>query len=283
MIFDKTEEINLSSFFNIFKRRRKIILVTAISIFSIFFLRTLIQRKFEPVYKGYFLLLVNDPMKANNSRNTNMFEGVSMFEEIARNNTDLDTPTLIELLKSRLLLEPIHKKFNLDPNRLKQRLSIQIVGSKRKMVFDRPKGVLEVSLISKNPKKDLIILEEISQIYLQAALYQRQERLSSGLEFLNSQEPDLRSKASSIQDKIADFRKKNSFLTPIIESESIKNNQRLLEQKLLELKLERERINDVKIGIAEGTLTAIGFQEAIGSNISNANSGLKIADFDQEL
>ena len=62
-------------------------------------------------------------MDQGNKRVSN--QELRIFEELASNNTDNDVPTLIELLRSTLLLEPVANKFNLKPKVLKNRIEIK--------------------------------------------------------------------------------------------------------------------------------------------------------------
>ena len=62
---------------------------------------TTLQRTLSPLFLGSFTLLINDPLNKKNSSNP-LTEG--LIEDLARNTTDNDIPTLIELLKSPYLL-----------------------------------------------------------------------------------------------------------------------------------------------------------------------------------
>ena len=47
-----------------------------------------------------------------------------MFEQLARNTTSIDIPTLIEVLKSPLLLKPVAEQFNIPARSLSARINI---------------------------------------------------------------------------------------------------------------------------------------------------------------
>ena len=76
---------------------------------------------------------------------------------------------------------------------------------------DRADGILVLSFESRKPKKDILLLQDLSQAYLRTTKSMRQETLSEGLAFLNSQEPILQEKVSSIQQKLESLRLKNSL------------------------------------------------------------------------
>ena len=180
---------------------------------------TAYQRLFRPVYQGSFSLLITDPISvivAHVERGCRLG-----FEQLARNTTKNDIPTLIEVLQSPLLLEPIAQRFDLNSKALAQRISISTGGVKRR----EAEGVLKVSLTGRNPKADSKLLEAISETYLQAALQQRQQRLSDGLNFLTKQAPELRQKTETIQAELAAFRRQHSLLEPITEGSAIKQRE----------------------------------------------------------
>ena len=95
----------------------------------------------------------------------------TMFEQLARNTTSNDIPTLIEVLQSPVLLQPVANQFDLSTDALIGRIAISTGGVKRK----EAKGVLNVRLTGRNPVEDERLLKALSNTYLQAAL-QRQRR-----------------------------------------------------------------------------------------------------------
>ena len=98
------EDLDIKDIINSFKRRKKIILASAFSIFLITCFYTVYQRLFKPTFIGNFTLLINDPLSTNNESSG---EATQLFTKLARNTTQNDLPTLIELLKSPNLLVPI--------------------------------------------------------------------------------------------------------------------------------------------------------------------------------
>ena len=208
-----------------------------------------------------------------------------MFEQLARNTTQNDIPTLIEVLQSPLLLEPIAQRFDLNSTALAERISISTGGAKRR----EAEGVLKVSLTGRDPKADTKLLEAISDTYLQAALQQRQQRLADGLNFLNKQAPELQQKTEAIQAELAAFRRQNSLLEPTTEGGALKQREEMVMDQILGLEAERSRLQRVRQEIESGTLSARGFQEAIGTGSGSLgsgpgqNQGLSVSDADQSL
>ena len=276
------DEIDLRELWRALQRRKKLVAVTAASVIVLASLFTTYQRLFRPVYQGSFSLLITDPISNEGGGRSGManVEG-TMFEQLARNTTSNDIPTLIEVLQSPVLLQPVADKFELSAGGLTSRINISTGGAKRM----EAEGVLNVRLTGRNPIEDERLLKALSNTYLQAALQQRQRRLADGLAFLNKQAPSLQTRLDQLQGELADFRTRYSLLEPTAEGGALKERETAMAAQVLGLEADRNRLLKVRGEIASGTLTARGFQEAIGNNTSGgqANSGLTVSDVDQSL
>ena len=276
------DEIDLRELWRALKRRKKIVGTTAAAVLALSALVTVYQRLFTPVYQGSFSLLISDPIDNEQRQGAQAALATGgVFEQLARNSTSNDIPTLIEVLQSPLLLGPIAKRFDLSATGLAQRISIATGGEKRK----EAKGVLNVSLTGRNPKQDETLLRAISETYLQAALQQRQQRLNDGLAFLNKQAPALQQRTAALQTELAEFRERHSLLEPTAEGAALKERTAQLEAQALALQADRQRLLKVRLGIANGSLSARGFQEAISSGVTTgqAGGGLSVSGRDQSL
>lgn len=274
--------IGLRELWRALQRRKKLVVLTAGSVILLAALFTTYQRLFRPVYQGSFSLLITDPISNESGGRSSManVEG-TMFEQLARNTTSNDIPTLIEVLQSPVLLQPVAEKFGLSAGGLSGRIEIKTVGTPRNYA----EGVLNVSLTGRDPIEDERLLKALSNTYLQAALQQRQRRLSDGLDFLNKQAPSLQTKLDQLQGELADFRTRYSLLEPTAEGGALKEREAAMSAQVLSLEAERNRLIKVRGEIASGTLTARGFQEEIGNSGGGgqANSGLTVSDVDQSL
>ena len=107
------DEIDLSEIGRVIKRRKLFVGIT----FSLFFTLqlgfTIYQRIFNPIYRGSFKLLISDPL--NEQKNAGL--GNEMIESLARNETTNDIPTLIELLKSPVILNDLARKSSITSNK----------------------------------------------------------------------------------------------------------------------------------------------------------------------
>ena len=276
------DEINLREVFRALQRRKKLVAVTAGGVILLAALFTTYQRVFRPVYEGSFSLLISDPISDEGGGRADLTgAGGFVFEQLARNTTSNDIPTLIEVLQSPVLLQPLADQFDLSTNALRNRIDISTGGVTRKQA----EGVLNVRLIGRNPVEDGRLLSALSNAYLQAALQQRQRRLSDGLDFLTNQEPSLETKVDQIQGELAQFRVRHSLLEPFLQGEALMLREVSMEEKVLEFEAERIRLLRVRDEIANGTLTTLGFQEAIGPTGGSgvANTGLTVSDVDRNL
>ena len=262
-------------------RRKKLIGFVFTGFLSLSVVISIYQRVFTPIFRGSFVLLITDPI--SNDKRSSAAADVSLFEQLALNTTNNDIPNLIEVLQSPLLLDPIAKRFQIPLDQLLQRINITTGGMKR----EEAEGILKVSLTSNDPYEDQLLLQAISKAYLGAALQQRQQRLVDGINFLNQQSPSLQEKADAIQMELADFRRRNSLLEPIVEGAALKKRELNLNDNILLLEAERSRLQLVRKEILNGSLSARGFQEAISTggsmNRGGAAQGLAVSDADQSL
>ena len=276
--------INLGELWRVVRRRKKVVAVSAGAVVFISVLITGYQRLFRPVYQGAFSLLITDPISSSSEdgRGVGAVSGEgSIFEALARNTTRNDIPTLIEVLRSPVLLAPIAERFDLKVKALADRIEISTGGDRRKVA----QGVLNVSLTGRDPDKTLRLLEALSQAYLQVALEQRQQRLADGLAFLNRQSPVLERTTGELQSELAAFRERHNLLEPTGEGAALKGRLAQMDAQLLALQAERSRLLKVRQEIASGSLSARGFQEGIstGSGDSGSTQGLSVSDADQSL
>ncbi len=288
---DDGGEFNVVDLLRALRRRRKLVGLTAVAVMAITAMNTLYKRVYTPVYQGSFTLLISDPISSDGTggggRNTGDFAATSNFEALARNTTSSDIDTLIEVLRSPVLLEGVASRFGLSSRALASRITITTLETKR---FTKP-GILNVRLIGRNPAEDRNLLNAISQTYLQASLKQRQQRLNDGLIFLNRQAPLLEKRNAEVQAELAAFRKRNNSLEPTEEGVALKERLASAETNLITLQAERSRLIQVRGDVASGTLSARGFQEAIGgsgggggeASAGSGGGGLTVSTADQSL
>ena len=282
------DEIDLSQIWQILRRRQRLVLLTAAAVIAATALITTGQRLFTPTYQGGFTLLIVDPVNSNDNSGSAASVGGngpmagSVIESLALNGTRSDIPNLIELLKSPVLLGPIAQRHKTSIAALASQLEIKSGGSKQK----EANGILSVSLTGRFPQTTQKLLSDLAATYLQIALVQRQQRLADGIKFLDQQAPTLQQKTAELQQQLALFRERTTLLQPSEEGAALKS--KMLEQSdgIRSLHAERSRLLSSKQSIRDGSLTARGFQLAIGGNGTNSSGssqGLLVVDANQSL
>ena len=196
--------LDISALGDIFLRRRKIIIFSTSVLFSIFTINTLNNYFRNPIYQGSFSILIEDPIDTISTRSS------SIEERLAANNTISELPTLIQYLKSQHVLNPLAEELGISSWGLRNNLNIVLGGNKPYVA----RGILRVSLRGKNKLKTQITLEKLSKRFVDAAKEQRQLRLRSGLDFLDSEYPAINQKTKLIKSKIEQFRKKHNVVDP---------------------------------------------------------------------
>ena len=193
---------------NVLKRRKFLFFATSLTaLLSSIFLVTLAQI-FFPTYRGAFKILINDPITKKNFYNERLQKEGELVFDLAARSTDVvsnDIPTLLEYLKSEAILSPVLDKFNIRHDTLNSMFSVNIIDNAKD--FDEPAQVLYVSLISKNKKTGYEILNSIADLYLDTSIEMRKMRLSEGLAFLDSQEPELKKNSEILRNELSLERK----------------------------------------------------------------------------
>ena len=108
------DEIDLRELWRALKRRKRVAGAPFVAILIFSGCYTAHQRIFKPVYEGSFQLLITDPISDENRGATGGGEiaSNSMIESLAKNSTKSDLPTLIEVLRSPMLLSSIASRFD---------------------------------------------------------------------------------------------------------------------------------------------------------------------------
>lgn len=262
-------DFNLGELWAAIKRRRRLVAVTAGAVLLITALHTARQRLFNPVYEGSFNLLITDPISSQTEGGRSSSSGGNtVIEQLARNTTEVDIPTLMEVLRSPLLLEPIARRFDTSASDLAGRIAISTGGDRRQSA----EGVLKVALTGTDPLQAQQQLQALSQVYLNYSQQQRQQRLAEGIKFLDRQAPLLQAKSNEIQSELARFRRTHNLLEPNVEGGALREQVAAQQEQQRGLQAERARLQAVRRGIEDGSLTAVGFQEAVSTG-SGGDSG----------
>ncbi len=265
------EGIDLKGIYqSIYRKKRILFLITSIIvIFSTF--NVIKKRITNPVYQGSFKLLIKDPLGSSGS--TGNFDQLQFIKETGSGQ---DVNTLIVFLKSDYILGKLANEYKISSQSLSNNINIFRGGGSR----DKANGILTIQYRDNNLVRGRKILQSLSDTYLNASIEQKKNRLEEGLDFLNQQFPILKGNTSKIQAKLANFREKNTFLTPNSQVVTLKTSQSNLENEILDLEMKNNRLLDVREKIVNGNLSARGFVDSIGGE---DGAGLSISDIDQAI
>ena len=257
-------------------RRKKLFGFTSLTVLTLSIFFTAFQRIFTPLYSGSFTLLIDDPIDSTKAKPTNDFS--SVFSQVAGNTTFNDIPSLIEFLKSDLILKSTADKYKIPKGVLRRRIEIKTGGTKRR----EAEGVLKVTVLTESKNKTKNVATSLQNAYINAALTQRNRRFSDGLEFLDKQAPLIEKRTFELQEKLAKFRLDNSIIVPfeeVIKSQEFEANAKI---KILDLKTQISLLSETKEKIKKGELVTEGFNKLIGKNTINTD-GLNISNDKSKL
>ena len=167
---------------------------------------------------------------------------------------------------------------------MNSKLSVNVIDNAKD--FDKPAQVLYVSLKYKNKKTGFEILNSIADLYLDTSVEMRKMRLSEGLEFLDSQEPELKKNTEILRNKLSLFREKNSLLDPKEEAIGLKKRLNNLDDKILKLKTEEENLRKIEQEIKNGNVVSSGFEmseKTMDDEGGSSGIGLFITDSNQSI
>ena len=191
------------------------------------------------------------------------------FEELARNDTATNIPTLIEVLKSKSVLGKLSASNDIFYERLVKSITITPKGedsgggglaAMRGGGGDA--GILEISLNWHDPSEGKKILKLFTDTILNFSQKEKQLRLAKGIIFLDSQSPELEQEVEKIQLELAEFRRVNSMVDPLRTGENLKRNEDKIRDEVLEIEKTRDRLLQARSEIVAGNVSAL-VQEGI--------------------
>lgn len=266
-VIDREKNIvNLDSIISFFFRRSKIIILSSSILFSFLFIKTIDEYINNPIYYGSFTILIEDPI--DNKTRVNSFE-----ENLAMNQLSYRIPTLIQYLKSEYVLNEVAEDTGINALSLKNRINIELDGTKPYI----SRGILKVSIKGKNKIQNLNIMRKLSTRYLKAASEQREERLITGINFLDTEVPIIEKKRSIIKKKIEDFRLANNVLEPLNYANNIENKRISIQNEIKKYKSNIRRLKIIKEEISLNQFKINGFIEFL------SDLGMNIISSEKEL
>ena len=257
-----SEGLNFRAILQAVRRRRRLALLVASTVAGLAFGATVWERVTAPTYQGSFQLLISDPI--SNEATGGGPQGGTV-EALARNRTSVDFESLVETLRSPMVLDPLRRQLGTAGGLLGAAQVKQVA-----------EGVLNVSLMGNKPSEIQEALNSLSTAYLNFAIQQRQLQLNEGLKFLDEQEPKLQFTVNQLQGQLAAFRRRFNLLDPETEAGSLKTESSGFDITERELDAERSHLEKLRQGVMAGTLQASSFStgSAEGVTVTQANSDL---------
>ena len=268
------EGFNLTSLIRVIRRRRRPFLLTVVAVTLFQASQTLYKLYFNPVYQGGFTMLISDPVNDRPSGGggggSSGNDGGGAIESLARNNLNTDVPTLIKVLESSAVLEPVFVA--LQKQGLKEMPSIE-VSLVAADAAQKVSGILVVSGRGSDQRAVEEGLRQVEKIYLSWATSQRQERLSDGLRFLDRQAPLLQAKSNELQMELERFRQANNLVQPTEEALALRQQLETLQGQLMTQGGERRQLEQVKRDVIAGKLSARNFSIGSGGGGTPGSGG----------
>ncbi|MCP9817873.1 polysaccharide biosynthesis tyrosine autokinase [Synechococcus sp. Cruz-9H2] len=257
--------VGLKGLVRVLQRRRGIFLLTTITVTAIAGLYTVYRRVQSPVFLGGFSLLIADPISDTTAGGSGEAAG-GAIASVARNVSRNDVPTLIRVLESPVVLEPVFSDLQRRfPEQTLPRVSVSLVSAdptqKNPILAS---GVLAVQARGGSPDLVNETLRLTEKTYLNWALQQRREKLTEGVKFLDQQAPELQARSSALQGELERFRTSNNVLAPEAEAAAVRSQAEELRRSLESQLAERRRLQQVRADVASGKLTARTFTSTAG-------------------
>ena len=219
------DSIDIRQLTRIVKHRFRLICGVAIGVTAATAILTFSQ---EPIYKGSFKLLVE-------SVNEGQESPLSVLQD---DSGGLDYETQIEVLQSPKVLNPIIKTLNREYPDLEYDELIRARKSPLEITQLDETKILEISYIDPDPQKIEFVIDNLAEAYLRYSLEERRIEVQQGIEFVESQLPEVRERVDELQDKLQKFRQRYNLLDPQEQSEILARQQVDYEQKYFDTQAE---------------------------------------------
>ena len=252
-----SEGIKFQDIWLVLVRRRRLALVTGATVLALTLAKTAYERVFHPVYQGSFQLLISKPISSNTGQSSGTQTTGANYGNVALRSISLNIPTLINVLTSPMILGP----FNQNAGGPRQNLSIS-AGTGNP---GDSGGVLTVSITGTQPAQDLLYLEKLAKLYLNYANVQRQQSLTDGLRFLDSQAPQVQAKIQSLGQSIRNFQIIHQQPDPEVATENLKASIADNESLIKSIQFSLQELSKLKQELATGLISAKEFNTTIGS------------------
>lgn len=209
--------LNISWLLGAIQRRLPIIISGTVVIASVSVLLAAIG---TPTYVAKFELLT-EPVTAEDKVVSSKEE-----EKEEKDSQGLDETTL-KVLQSPKLMSPITQKLQLYyPGSSTPQLNIKLLPNTK---------ILEVSYKDPNSEKVQFVLDTVAEAYLKYSLEERQTDVNMGIQFVESQLPQLQRQVEVLQQRLQGFRQRHGIINSDTQGQQLSYQLDRIEQKRLEI------------------------------------------------
>ena len=226
------DSLDLRQLTSIVKHRLRLIGSVALGVTTVAALLTFTK---EPLYQGKFKLLV-EPVAEEQENPLSLLQ---------QDMGGLDYDTQIEVLQSPRVLNPIVETLSQNYPKLEYESLIKPKKSPLKIKQIDKTKILEVSYVDTDPQKIQFVLDNLSEAYLRYSLEEKRVEVKQGLDFVESQLPEVRNRVDDLQGRVQKFRQEYNLLDPEQQAEILARKQVDFEQRYFETQAELKETNSL--------------------------------------
>ncbi|MGA7937300.1 MAG: exopolysaccharide transport family protein, partial [Kovacikia sp.] len=260
---DNSDEggLNLGEVFATLRRRIPIIAGVTTVVTSAALLKALTS---TPTYQGSFQILTK-PVTVESQVLSSVPQTLSSkdSQQTTEKSKGVDETTL-KLLKSPKLISPIAKELqtrypDLTYDSLVSSLTVAPVINSE---------VLDTRYEDKDPEKVKAVLKLLSDAYLNYSLEERLADVRQGIEFVNTQLPQLQKRVEDIQDRLQSFRQQYNLIDPDSAGKQLTDQVSTIEKQQLEAQVQLNESRALYIELAN-QLSQANSESAVASILSS--------------
>jgi polysaccharide biosynthesis transport protein len=215
--------LNISWLLGAIRRRIAIVVFGTTAVASVSVLLALMS---TPTYVAKFELLT-EPVTAEDKVVSSKDE-----DEKEKDSSGLDETTL-KVLQSPKLMSPITQKLQLYyPGSSAPQLDIKLLPNTK---------ILEVSYKDPNFEKVQFVLDTVAEAYLKYSLEERQTDVNLGIQFVESQLPQLQRQVEALQQRLQGFRQRHGIVNSETQGQQLSYQLDQIVQKRLDIQTQLSR------------------------------------------
>ena len=220
--------LNLGQVFGALKRRLPVIVGVTIVVASAAMLKALTSK---PIYQAGFEILTK-PVTVENQVISSIPQTLSNKEGETAPEKTVDA-TKLKLLKSPKVLAPIAEQLKPQyPTITDEELATSLT------ITPEPKSeILVVTLQDANPEKVKAILKLVANAYLSYSLEERLADVRQGIDFVNTQVPQLQQRVNATQDRLQTFRQQYDLIDPDSTGKQLSDQTNIVSQQRLDTRI----------------------------------------------